>query len=149
MRTCCISEMSNPNELNFGLVWILYGPNICINFQRNLRGCKFFSVWNDLHISKHVCLFVNCALIQSSDSASDFSLLIMEWPTYMLVCQLCTMSSSDRTSGHTKFVSLLIPNIYKHKEIASIVQYNLQQISWLASCSVNNLCSFTAAVKEH
>ena len=45
-----ISEVSNQNKLNFGLVWFPYGPNMCANFQRNLRGWRFFFVdlvWND------------------------------------------------------------------------------------------------------
>ena len=37
-----ISEVSNQSKLNFGLVGFLYGPNMCANFQRNLRGCRFF-----------------------------------------------------------------------------------------------------------
>ena len=46
-----ISEVSNQSKLNFGLVWFLYGPNMCANFQRNLRGANFFVdlVWNDLN----------------------------------------------------------------------------------------------------
>jgi len=33
-------------------VWFPYGPNMCANFQRNLRGWRFFFVdlvWNDPH----------------------------------------------------------------------------------------------------
>ena len=47
-----ISEVSNQNKLKFGLVWFPYGPNMWANFQRNLRGWRFFFVdlvWNDPH----------------------------------------------------------------------------------------------------
>jgi len=37
-----ISEVSIQSKLNFDLLWFLYGPKMCANFQRNLRGVDFF-----------------------------------------------------------------------------------------------------------
>ena len=48
-RLVISQEVSNQSKLNFGLVWFIYGPNMCASFQRNLRGCRFFFVdliWN-------------------------------------------------------------------------------------------------------
>jgi len=39
-------------------VWFPYGPNMCANFQRNLRGWRFFFVdlvWNDPWVASSFC----------------------------------------------------------------------------------------------
>jgi len=61
-----ISEVSNQNRLNFGLVWFTYGANMCTNFfKKNLRGYGFFRVeWPCHRASNYASTIINvlCAL---------------------------------------------------------------------------------------
>ena len=78
-----ISEVSNQNKLNFfGLVWFPYGPNMCANFQRNLRGWGFFLlIWYGMTLEwlKYPARSYHCAKHTYQHPDRCFRVMGMWW----------------------------------------------------------------------
>jgi len=90
-----ISEVSNQNKLNFGLVWFLYGPKLCANFQRNLNGCRFFC-WFGMEWPLHY--FLTNAFRQA---------LLMAVATGLISSLFNVASSWDIPFGQTQWLHCL------------------------------------------
>ena len=78
-----ISEVGNQNKLNFGLVWFPYGPRMCANFQRNLRGWRFF-----LLIWYGMTLLACCLLLAAVISVS---LILFHGYSYFYTVHFCCL----------------------------------------------------------
>ena len=103
-----ISEVSNQNKLNFGLVWFVYGPNICANFQRNLRGWGFFVVdlvWNDPNVPNSIAKAFNSITKATNWSTSTTNSTAN--PTNL------TATAPNSTANRTKSTAMVTNSIAK------------------------------------
>ena len=91
--TSHISEVSNQSKLNFGLTWFLYGPNMCANFQRNLRGYGFFLlIWYGMthrldFFTAQYCFILKCTFFINRSSSSA-CIMVLSKLTFVILCAL-------------------------------------------------------------